>query len=55
MDYKIIFEDKVQGTVEETFENFPDAMDFWNEYADTDTCVYGQMVYTPTNEVIWEF
>lgn len=55
MDYKITFEDEVQGHVEETFETFPEAQDFWDEYADTNTCASGKMVYLPTNEIIWEF
>lgn len=53
--YKITFEDEVQGHIEETFETFPEAQDFWDEYADTDTCVSGKMVYLTTNEIIWEF
>lgn len=53
--YKVTFEDEVQGQIEEMFETYPEAQDFWDEYADTETCTSGKMTYLPTNEVIWEF
>ena len=53
--YEVIFEDKVHGAIDEKFDTFAEAMDFWNDYADTSSCTAGELSDTETGEVIWTF
>lgn len=54
MEFRVMFENSEHGTTEEYFSTFAEASEFWNEYADTPTLTAGNLVYMPTNEVIWE-
>ena len=49
----VLFIDKVHGTNTEVFNTFEEAQEFWDAYADTETCVYGKM--EDANGIIWEF
>lgn len=51
----VLFIDTVHGTHEEGFDSFDEAMEFWNDFADSETCVKGVMWDDETGDVIWEF
>ena len=53
--YNIHFVDTEHGENDELFDTYDDAMEYWNEYADTPTCVAGILSDTETGEVIWRF
>lgn len=53
--FKVNFNDSVHGEIEEIFDTFDDAMEFWNQYADTETCIAGRLYDDENNEVIWDF
>ena len=53
--YFVIFNDEVHGMNVENFDNFDDAMEYWNAYADTPTCLNGTLFDATTSEVIWQF
>lgn len=53
--YQVIFDDEVQGEITENFETFEEAAEFWQEYADTETCRAGQLWDMSNGEVIWRF
>lgn len=53
--YNVMFVDKVHGTTTEEFTAYDEAMEYWQDYADTETCVAGSMWDADTGEVIWEF
>jgi len=52
---KIIFDDAEHGTQYELFETYEQAQEYWDEYADTETCFGGVMYDIDNDEVIWEF
>lgn len=41
MKYTIEFYDSVWGDIEETFDNYEDALEYWEQYKDTQTCING--------------
>lgn len=51
--FTVTFIDKSYGGSSETFNSFDEAQEYWDSYADTDTCVYGRL--EDENGVIWEF
>ena len=53
--YQVYFDDEVKGEITEDFETFTEAADFYNDYADTETCTGGGLWDKATGEVIWEF
>ena len=53
--FEVVFEDTQHGEIAEKFENWDDAVEFWQEYADTETCVAGELLDDETGETIWEF
>lgn len=53
--FSILFVDEVHGEIEEEFETFDAATEYWQEYADTPTCVAGWLTDLTTGEVIWHF
>ena len=53
--YFVIFNDEVHGMTTENFDNFDDAIEYWNDYADTPTCTGGVFFDAETSEVIWSF
>lgn len=53
--YIVTFIDKVHGGSFEEFSDFPAAQEYWDSYADTPTCIFGEMKDGDTGEVIWEF
>lgn len=53
--YEVIFDDSVHGEISETFENWDSAAEYWQSYADTESCVAGELVDRSTGEVIWQF
>ena len=42
--YEVVFEDTVHGNIVEGFDSWDDAAEFWQSYADTETCVAGELV-----------
>lgn len=53
--YKVIFIDDNHGMIIETFETFDEAVEYWNEYADTPSCTKGVLYDTEASEIVWEF
>ena len=53
--YEVVFEDSLHGAIDEKFDTFDEAMEFWNSYADTPSCTAGELSDTETGEVIWTF
>jgi hypothetical protein len=53
--YNVRFIDTIHGEFEENFESYDDAMEYWNSYADTESCVAGVMTDLNNSEIIWQF
>ena len=53
--YNVRFVDTVHGENEENFDTYEAAMEYWNDYADAETCVAGWMTDLNNGEVIWQF
>ena len=53
--YKVIFDDAAHGEVTEQFDSFDEAAEFWQNYADTETCEAGELIDRTTGEIIWSF
>jgi len=55
MAFEIIFCDSVHNTQIVQFDAFDEAADYWQTYADVETCFAGQLKDLDTGEIIWEF
>ena len=53
--YQVIFDDEVHGETTQNFETFQEAFDYWQDYAETPTCIHGQLWDMENGEVFWEF
>lgn len=53
--FDVTFIDNAHGIQEIGFETFDEAAEYWQDYADTPTCVYGELVDSDNGEVIWHF
>lgn len=53
--FVVEFFDDVHGDSREEFATYMEAQDYWNAYADTETCYGGEMYDSNTGEVIWKF
>lgn len=53
--YEVIFDDSIHGEIIERFTDWDEAMSYWNSYADTESCVAGQLIDRNTEEIIWSF
>lgn len=53
--YIVIFNDSVHGMVTEFFDNFSSAIEFWNDYADTPSCINGTLYDAQRSEIIFQF
>ena len=53
--YEVIFDDSIHGEIDEKFEDWDSAAEFWQSYADTESCVAGELSDCETGEVIWSF
>ena len=53
--YEVIFDDSIHGEMTEEFTDFDTAAEYWNSYADTETCTAGELVDRTNGEVIWSF
>lgn len=53
--YNVRFVDTVHGENEENFDTYEAAMEYWNDYADAETCVAGWMTDLNNGEIIWQF
>jgi hypothetical protein len=53
--FKVTFNDKYYGLHVTHFETFPEAQEYWDDYANTETCVAGVMVDVENGEIIWAF
>lgn len=53
--FQIIFSDKYHGIHINHFDNFDEAQEYWDFYADAPTCVAGEMIDLDTAETLWEF
>lgn len=51
--FTVTFIDKNHGGTTETFDEYAEAQEFWDNYADTTSCVYGRL--EDENGIIWEF
>ena len=52
MKYTIEFYDSVWGDIEETFDNYEDALEYWEQYKDTPTCINGCFYECETGETV---
>ena len=41
--------------VEQIFDEYKDAQEYWDAYADVETCEAGELLDLDDGEVIWEF
>ena len=53
--YQVIFEDCVHNTQIMHFDTFAEAQEYWDDYADVETCTAGEMIDLDDGETIWEF
>lgn len=53
--YQVIFEDAIHHTQINHFDSFESAQKYWNNFADIETCVAGEMIDLDNGEIIWEF
>ena len=53
--YRVSFTDEIHGVTTEDFTTFDDAAEYWQDYADTPTCVSGCLIDLENDEVIWSF
>ena len=53
--FVVEFQDKVHGEFIEFFNTFDEAVEYWQAYADTPTCVNGRLCDEEAGEIIWEF
>lgn len=53
--YNVRFVDTTHGEFEENFDSYDAAMEYWNSYADTESCVAGVMMDLDNCEIIWNF
>ena len=53
--YRVMFNDSIYGVQCQEFEEFEMAAEYWNEYADTPSCVSGTLVDLENAEVLWSF
>jgi len=53
--YNVRFVDTAHGEIEENFDSYDAAMEYWNDYADTETCVAGRLIDLNNGEIIWQF
>lgn len=55
MAYEVVFADTIHGTIDECFDTFEEGAEFWNNYADTPSCVAGEFSDRDTGEIFWSF
>ena len=53
--FQVIFEDTVHGIQINHFDEYADAQEYWDTYADLPTCRAGEMIDLDDGEVIWKF
>lgn len=53
--YQVVFDDNAHGIHFNHFETFDEAQEYWDDYADAETCVAGEMIYLDDEETIWHF
>ena len=53
--YNVRFYDSAMGNVEENFDSYEAAQEYWDSYADTETCLFGRMIDLDNGEIIWQF
>jgi len=53
--YQIIFKDSIHGEQITHFDSFDDALEYWDFYADVDTCIAGELKDLDNEEIIWGF
>ena len=53
--YRVVFVDEVHGENREEFNSWDEAVEYWNSYADTETCIEGELIDLEDGEVIWSF
>lgn len=53
--YQIIFNDKEHGMQINHFETFEEAQEFWDDFAEVETCNSGVMIDLDDGETIWKF
>ena len=52
--FQVIFEDSVHGIQIHHFDSFADAQEYWDTYADVETCDAGEMIDLDNDEIIWD-
>ena len=53
--FEIRFKDSVHGEQVERFETFAQATEYWEDFADTPTCISGELIDLDNGEIIWAF
>ena len=53
--FQVTFKDIYHGVFITHFDDFTEAQEYWNDYADAPTCESGVMTDLDNGEIIWEF
>ena len=53
--YNVHFVDLAFGENDEVFSTYDAAMEYWNDFADTETCQAGTLMDLDNCEIIWNF
>lgn len=53
--YQVIFEDKIHGININHFDTYAEAQEYWDFYADVETCYAGELLDLDEDEIIWSF
>lgn len=53
--FQVIFKDSAHGIQINHFDEYSDAQEFWDFYADAETCEAGELIDLDDGEIIWEF
>ena len=53
--FQVIFKDSLHGIQINHFDEYAEAQEYWDDFADVPTCVAGEMIDLNDGEIIWGF
>lgn len=53
--YEVNFFDSNLGEQIERFDSYEEAQEYWDQYAEAETCLAGKMIDLSNGEIIWDF
>lgn len=53
--FQVVFDDKYYMVYINQFDTFTEAQKYWDDHADAEIYVAGEMINLDTGEIIWEF